>query len=112
MYSTKGVNHESRAASGLLPGEQAMSNKPHEIFRGIKWIVVGAMTLISISILLNVVVAQTLASLSVASVILALYVAVLAYVVGGIALIVISMRVLLPSRIAIGRERMYGWRNT
>jgi hypothetical protein len=81
----------------LLLGGQFMNDKLHQAFQGMEWIVVTAIMLISISVTLNIVVAQTLASLSLASVILALYVALLAYALGGIALIFVSIRVLLPS---------------
>jgi hypothetical protein len=78
-----------------------MNTKRQASFQGMEWIVVSAAALISLSIVLNGMVAQTLESLSVATVILALYVAVMSYLLGGIAVVFLLLWMFLRRKPAL-----------
>ena len=64
-------------------------------FQGMEWVMKSAIALITAGMVLNFVVGQTLGSLSMASVILALYVEFWAFVLGSIALVVVAMWMLV-----------------
>ena len=81
-----------------LKGE-FMTNKTWQNFQGREWIVVSATTSLITGVALHVFVVQTLGSFSVASVILALYVAFWSYVLGSITLIFLSIWVFVMRRV-------------
>jgi hypothetical protein len=78
-----------------------MKNTMQTNFHGMGWMAASGTVLIGLSIGLNVLIAQTLGSWSVAAVILALYVACLAYVIGGIALAVVSISLFVKRKLSL-----------
>ncbi|HKC96024.1 MAG TPA: hypothetical protein VKB81_18560 [Nitrospira sp.] len=75
-----------------------LSKKTSKNVQPLEWVGVGATALIIIGVGMNIVVTQTLGSFSAASVLLALYLAFWAFVLGSIALIGVSIRLFIKRK--------------
>jgi hypothetical protein len=71
--------------------------------QGLQWIIVSGAVFIIIGIALNAIVGQTMGLLSVAFVLLALYVAFWAFAVGSLVLVLVSFRILAMDHPAVSR---------
>src|SRR5262245_8078942 len=87
--------------AGFTPRKSFISAKTYKI---VQRIIAGATGLVIIGVGLNIVVMQTLGSFSAASVLLALYLGFLAYALGSVVLIVLSIWLFVSTKFSF-RER-------